>query len=398
MADFQVTVATDDGDVWGTTFNNAGDSLSVGSSLKYATFARFLNVTIPQGATILSAYLSFVSKTNTSGTVDTKIYLNDADSASALSDLADYQALALTASVDWTISDAWNMYTWYSSPDISALVQAVVDRPGFASGNAILAVVKTSDDYTENYIRYIYSREATVGWAPKLTITYSTASGDAEAGESDGAIIYGAGEILACEANGSGSSGSNVEDGAIIAPLFVGTEEGAIIYGAGNITAGSAEGAELQAIYINAGSVFVGEQETAQINGAASLLAGNADGAFAYGYANVYGNLIVGEAHGAKIYGGHSLGNIKAGEAEGVILKIDMAVVGKLLAGELSGSKIYGITTSFGSILAGSKEGAILNGDITIIGNIIVGENVGAFIVPAVEIPALAYMLEHRRY
>ena len=45
---------------------------------------RFTNITIPQGATIISSYIEFVARSNKSNTTSTTIYAQDIDDAPAI--------------------------------------------------------------------------------------------------------------------------------------------------------------------------------------------------------------------------------------------------------------------------------------------------------------------------
>ncbi len=110
---------------------------------------RFLNVDIPQGATITSAYLGFtVDETGTATTTAT-IRALDADSVAPFTTGAySLSSRATTGQVDWAIP-AWNTVgEYHQSPDISALVQAVVHRAGWVPGNAISFTIAATGDRT----------------------------------------------------------------------------------------------------------------------------------------------------------------------------------------------------------------------------------------------------------
>jgi hypothetical protein len=95
-------------------------------------------VTVPQGATINSAWITFCPSASDAGsTVTAKIRAQDEDDATQIPDAAGYLAMTWTdAQVAWSPA-AWVLDAWESTPDIKDVVQEVVDRAGWASGNAM---------------------------------------------------------------------------------------------------------------------------------------------------------------------------------------------------------------------------------------------------------------------
>ena len=133
--------------------------------------ARFLNVAIPKGATIISAYLqlfAYVSRSTT--TVNLRLAAEAADDAATFSTVADYNARLRTDYVAWSNVGAWINGSWYDSPDIAACIQAVVNRDGWVSGNDL--VVFCEDDGTSTEYRQTKSYDALTTDAPKLQITF----------------------------------------------------------------------------------------------------------------------------------------------------------------------------------------------------------------------------------
>ena len=75
-----------------------------------------------------------------------------------------------TASQVWNIGpDPWTANPPYDSPDIGAVIQEVVNRPGWAPGNA-LVLIYTMSNYTQN--RRIWAYDGDPTRAAKLKITY----------------------------------------------------------------------------------------------------------------------------------------------------------------------------------------------------------------------------------
>jgi hypothetical protein len=95
-----------------------------------------------KGAAIHSATLSLKSRVaSDSLTPNGKIYVVDADSASAPTSIAELDALfagAKTAGIDWDEDHGGLSYAWYDTPDLSSLVSEVTSRPGFSGSIVFL--------------------------------------------------------------------------------------------------------------------------------------------------------------------------------------------------------------------------------------------------------------------
>ncbi len=101
------------------------------------SYFRFQNIGISQGATIQSAYLKVVYYTG-SGTADLKIVGTDADNAAAPSHSSDGDtSLHTSAVVSWS-NPSTHSTNYQTSPDIKTVIQEIVDRGGWSSGNAIM--------------------------------------------------------------------------------------------------------------------------------------------------------------------------------------------------------------------------------------------------------------------
>jgi hypothetical protein len=105
----------------------------------------FKGVTIPQGATIVSAKVRMRLFAVVAGTVDIDQYMEDVDTGVVPASGAAAEALTLTTATSrWTQevtgADAW--YTWFDHEDITAVVQEIVDRAGWTSGANMLYVAR----------------------------------------------------------------------------------------------------------------------------------------------------------------------------------------------------------------------------------------------------------------
>lgn len=105
---------------------------------------RFLNITIPQGATIDSALMGMVAGGSIAAKANFKavIHCEDADSASTFSTSGDFTGRTPTsASVAWENVGSWTFEVRYYTPDIKTCVKEVVDRGSWKSGNALVVLI-----------------------------------------------------------------------------------------------------------------------------------------------------------------------------------------------------------------------------------------------------------------
>ena len=126
-----------------------GENLSIGKSERTGpdqyVGLRFRDLNIPQGATITSAVLEFEARYTDSGAAAITIEGHDTDDASpytsADGDLAGRTPTSESLTFD---ASAWEENVSYEMPDISNVVQEIVNRPGWCGGHA-LALRLSSD-------------------------------------------------------------------------------------------------------------------------------------------------------------------------------------------------------------------------------------------------------------
>jgi hypothetical protein len=70
------------------------------------------------------------------------LHCQAADDAIAPTTAAQFDALALTSGAAWIGIPSLSAGEWLESPNIAHVVQEVVDRPGWASGNAVMLVIR----------------------------------------------------------------------------------------------------------------------------------------------------------------------------------------------------------------------------------------------------------------
>lgn len=213
----QVTVGGDDGytnSTFGGSIDTSGPDVLFGDSGSgiFNSFFRFQNVTIPQGATIASATLRVVSAGTQTGSLVSTISGNDEDNATAPTTYAGYNAKVLTsATVAWNTAAAWPAESAFTSPSIITIVQEIVNRVGWDSGNALMLFIK--DNGSGTVYRDVYSVNGSATKAAILTITYTVnATFDLDASNSyplaQGATISS--YLWACVHNGGGTSGVTI--------------------------------------------------------------------------------------------------------------------------------------------------------------------------------------------
>lgn len=131
---------------------------------------RFANLNIPQGATVTNAYLEFTSKYNDESEVTSiEFRAEDADHSSTFSNTP----MNISSRPTTESAVAWNeIAQWteaggkYASPDLSSLIEEVIAREGWSTGNALSIIATGSGERTAQ--SYDNSPET----APKLIIEY----------------------------------------------------------------------------------------------------------------------------------------------------------------------------------------------------------------------------------
>ncbi len=145
---------------------------------------RFDQVGIPAGATITGAYLQFTTDEHdkTGDPFDVKIHLEDTGTAAKYSDeaFAVSSRSYLEETVAWKDAPVWTTNGEQGvdqrTPDLTALVQAVVDREDWARGGALNFKLSGTGTRTAEAYEGGGSEQA-----PKLMVTYELPEGVSEA-------------------------------------------------------------------------------------------------------------------------------------------------------------------------------------------------------------------------
>jgi hypothetical protein len=137
-----------------------------------SVFLRFPTITIPKAAKILSAILKLTATDNLSGTtVNCNIYAEAADNPGAPTSYTDFNSRVMTnAIVAWNNISSWSALNQYYSPELKTIIQEIVLREGWSSGNALNIFIK--DNSSSSYrTAYAYDN-TTSSYRPTLTIEY----------------------------------------------------------------------------------------------------------------------------------------------------------------------------------------------------------------------------------
>lgn len=138
---------------------------------------RFPGVAVPQGATIDAAYLSFWGRNSPNSGIHMRMYGDDVDNAAAWSGSDKPSGITQTTAfvVVEPSTDGWAADQFNNSREAKAVIQEIVDRAGWVSGNAMrFAVINNASSAEQNHVSDYTNDSAQ---AAKLHIEYTEASG-----------------------------------------------------------------------------------------------------------------------------------------------------------------------------------------------------------------------------
>jgi hypothetical protein len=144
-----------------------------GTNAYAESWSRFVGVTVPQGATIDSAFVRY-SFNYTDGDTYMIIKFVDSDDAPRIGSLVDWQGTSwTTASVVWDLNTGGlSIGDEVDTPDIASVVQEVVDRAGWSSGNAMAIRLQLKSYNLGDEVRFNAYDQTTYAWS-ELHIEYS---------------------------------------------------------------------------------------------------------------------------------------------------------------------------------------------------------------------------------
>jgi len=141
---------------------------------------RFVNIPIPKGAEVTSAYVEFevdkVDKEGSENPVNLIIEGELTPDAPAISDVANN----LTDRTPLTTAVAWSIPAWtekdakWQTSDIAAIIQEIIDQDGWAAGNALVLIFSDNKDDPSTGLREAESYNGEEEAAPLLHVEFSS--------------------------------------------------------------------------------------------------------------------------------------------------------------------------------------------------------------------------------
>jgi len=149
-------------DVWTNDVVYCGFDPNLTAPYEIGAF-RFANVSIPKDAIITHAYLRVQAYLDGSGSSSFNIAGEAYDSTTSYN-LNPYigQRAITSAQIAWSVPSAWAEDEVYDSPDIKTVVQEIVNRGEWTSGNAM--GIQLRNTAASGGEQYIYSLESAPSW------------------------------------------------------------------------------------------------------------------------------------------------------------------------------------------------------------------------------------------
>ena len=174
---------------------NSTDTLYIGrrysSSEQTLVGLRFPHIFVPKNAIIKSAEIILTSKSSSYvaplNLLIEGVKANNPNSFHSSSDYISDNYPATNATVLWENIEPWVNNQAYNTPDLANIVQEIVNRSGWSSGNAMaFRLSRDASDPSQNWLRKAWGgRTNNVYPGPLLRITYETTSGISAAGNFD---------------------------------------------------------------------------------------------------------------------------------------------------------------------------------------------------------------------
>lgn len=161
------------------SFNNNGNFVDLGGHGGIADQVgqlRWTNVTIPKDSTINAATITFTTPGFGDGNNNIFMKIRGIAEDNTANFSSDGKGRTRTsAGVDWDLN-AIEANTEYTTPDISSVIQEIISRAGWVSGNALGVLIDddgSADNDTHSFIAYEWDTTK----AALLSITYTAPSG-----------------------------------------------------------------------------------------------------------------------------------------------------------------------------------------------------------------------------
>jgi hypothetical protein len=203
---------------WGATFPN-----KFGNDSGYTDYWAGFICDIPQGSTINSAYMALTAGNDDSGTTvnATIVGIDDGDATSIGSSL--YWDNTTTATVSWNGVGAWTNSSTYNTGSLSGIVQEIVNRSDFHSGNYIWITIRDNGS-SSNAHRGVGSATLTVTWTAPADKSISGIVSRFGTGVNGVTMTFSGGFSGTVETSGGGTYTKNVshDSSGIVTPTKAG--------------------------------------------------------------------------------------------------------------------------------------------------------------------------------
>jgi type IV pilus assembly protein PilY1 len=179
-----ISSGNDDAYEISSTVNTTATTLKVSESTTPVLLGlRYQDLNIPRGASITSAYLRFTSSAFNTGATDINISAeligNSPTFAATSNNLSSRTKTSIANSVLWATANDWPISgETISSPDISSVIQEVVDQATWCGGNSLSLLIESIGGSSSSARKTVASEEGS-GISPQLVIVYddTTATG-----------------------------------------------------------------------------------------------------------------------------------------------------------------------------------------------------------------------------
>ena len=171
-----IAASTDDATQSGAVVNLIATFSVIVDAVNEFIGLRFQNVTVPQGTTIDSAILSVLISSSAQDEPQHTIYGEASDNAVTFADASPdkpAERVPTTATVLWDVLDLGaDGLTYFSPPDLKDIVQEIVNRAGWVSGNSLVIMIQGGADPDRELVITMWDNADPTMYA-KLDITYS---------------------------------------------------------------------------------------------------------------------------------------------------------------------------------------------------------------------------------
>jgi len=142
-----VAASSDDASQPGWYTDAVIDETEIGLGEKWMVGLRFTGVAISNGTAIASVRVQFMASASESGDTDIMIFGEAADDAQTFErqgrNLSRRNRTAV--SVSWHDIPVWQKDNFYETPDLSGIIEEIINRPGWQSGNALVLLFRSDN-------------------------------------------------------------------------------------------------------------------------------------------------------------------------------------------------------------------------------------------------------------